>query len=154
DWLPAAWSPPGRFRGAAWVDLSVGLDVGLLAPGIGALIGPRLGLSVMLGAAACFLVVAPALDASEVASGGPQAIFEWSRWAGAGMLLAGSAVGLAPQLRRLPSPLQALRRWRGATSRQPATLRTWFRAGILPLSAATVVVGQVAFAIPWPLGVL
>ncbi len=90
--LSAAW--PGRQ--ASWQNLGFALDPSLLMIGFGAIIGLRVGLSLLLGAGIAWGVLAPwILARGWVDTGAPDAVWftqlvEWLLWPGVALMVSAS----------------------------------------------------------------
>ncbi|WP_224366677.1 OPT/YSL family transporter [Hyalangium versicolor] len=123
----------------------------MLMVGAGALMGPRVALSMLLGAGVCYQVLVPALAAEPGAPLSPTA------WVGT-LLLVGAAL-----IRLLSYGLSLLRSRLARSGQQEVSPpegtrelvpRAWFWGGLLVLSGASVWQAWQGFGIPWPQGVL
>lgn len=154
--LPATLALPWKLRGLSLSSLTVSLDVGLIGPGIGAVMGLRIAASLLLGAAVCYGVLVPTLHASGALHGLDYGgIIEWSLWPGTGLLVGASLAQLLLQsgslLRGVRGLLAGARsgRERGADPLAEVELpRRWFWTGVLALSLATLALARVGFSIP------
>lgn len=106
----------------AWIPASTSLAVGSLPPdaiglaigwspltvGTGALIGARISLSMLGGAAIAWLVIAPLLvEHHVVAAADFDSLLPWLLWPGLGLLLGGSVVALVDSARRVRAGVRA-----------------------------------------------
>ena len=153
--IPAILPIPGRWRGIPLAELTVQVSPSLLAPGLGALVGPRLSASALLGAVLCFGVFAPALHASGALPHLGQAIVDdWSQWPATALMASASLAHTVLGWRTLARGVGALWRSReqGAgpveTAPSDEIPRGWLWAGLLPLSVATVALAHFGFGIP------
>lgn len=158
--LPAALALPGALLGVPLAELSFGLELGLLPLGAGTLLGPRIGVSLLLGSLVCFGGLVPWLHAQGVLTEpGYTADLGWSMWPGTALVTSASFTHLILQpgvLRRAFSsllrtgapPAEGL----GADVREVP--RRWLLAGLGVLVPATAALGAYAFDIPAHLGLL
>ncbi len=158
QWLPAALALPGALLGVPLSSLSFALDLTLVPLGTGALVGLRVGASLLLGALVCFGGFAPWLTGRGLL---PQTgffgVLEWSMWPGAALVTSASFTHLALQrglLRRTLGTLLGSRPSGDARPDAAEVPRSWFLAATAVLSLGLVAVGTVTFEIPWPLGML
>jgi len=156
--FPTSLALPGAVRGLPLASLSFSVETGLLPLGAGALVGPRIGASLLLGAVACFGVLVPWLHArGAITEPGFMGAIGWSMWPGAALVTSASFTHLFLQrgaVRRSFSAL--LGRDQAAEVLPPGSevpLR-WLVVGLVGLSAGTVVLGAYVFGIPPHLGLL
>ncbi|OJH37914.1 OPT family oligopeptide transporter [Cystobacter ferrugineus] len=157
--VPASLPLPGSLQGVPLASLSFSLDLGLLSPGVGALVGPRIAASLLLGAITCFGVLVPWLHVRGTL---PQPDFnhalDWSMWPGTALVTSAAFTHLLSRrdvLRRAFSSLVqpgAVGPEAGAGPGQVP--RSWLLAGLPLLSLGTVVLGDGVFGIPPHLGLL
>ncbi len=151
--LPASIAIPGTLRGVSLGELSFSVDVGVLGVGVGALIGLRTALWMVLGSVFCFGVLGPRLLSNgsipEMTYSG---ILSWALWPGAALLASASLVILASRARLAWRGLSRASRERmraGAAPRGAADIPpAWTAAGIAILSLGAVVVGRQFLGIP------
>ncbi|ATB30381.1 OPT family oligopeptide transporter [Melittangium boletus] len=155
-WVPAALAMPGAVLGVPLAQLTFALDLTLLPLGTGAIVGPRIGASMLLGAGICFGVLAPWLHSHGLLpETGYLGILEWSLWPGAALATSASLTHLAIQpglVRRAFGGLRSSRQGEAADPRDVPI--SWFRIGVTLLSLALAAVGSVAFEVPFFLGLL
>ena len=89
-----AWLPPTLGRAGAW---GFGFEPSLLAVGIGALLGPRLGLSLALGALLVVGVEGPLLAAT-LGAPDPAALMAWNVWPATALLTAAASTHVLASL--------------------------------------------------------
>ncbi|WNG43320.1 OPT family oligopeptide transporter [Archangium minus] len=160
QWLPASLALPGAVLGVPLAGLSFSLDLTLMPLGTGALVGLRVGASLLLGALVCFGGLAPWMyEQGLLTQTGFFGVLEWSMWPGAALVTSASFTHLLLQRGLLRRTFGSLL----GTSRVPDEApdaagaevpRSWFLAGVTLLSLGLVTVGAVAFGIPFPLGLL
>lgn len=128
-------------------------EVSTLPLAVGALVGPRLGASLLLGSAVCQGLLVPSLPAGESS-------ISHTLWPGTALLVSAFLARLAPRgwarvralgPRTSPVPPEKPTMEVPTPGQVP---RPWFWGGTLSLSAATVGVGHAGLGIPWPYGAL
>jgi uncharacterized oligopeptide transporter (OPT) family protein len=108
--LPAATALPGRLAGSPAAAYGLGIGWNPMLLGAGMLVGPRNGLSVLLGAAAAWGLLGPALvRAGIVPEPGYGALVAWLAWPGVGLVLGSALVSILGQRRALAGALRDLR---------------------------------------------
>jgi len=156
--LPTSLALPGAVGGVPLASLSFSLETGLLPLGAGALVGLRIGASLLLGAVACFGVLVPWLHTrGAITEPGFMGALGWSMWPGAALVTSASFTHLFLQrgaVRRSFAALLGRERASEALPPSAEVPRGWLLAGMAVLSAATVVLGAYAFGIPPHLGLL
>ncbi|WP_169787151.1 OPT/YSL family transporter [Hyalangium minutum] len=143
-WVPGMWVPPGS----------------LVMVGVGALMGPRLAVSMLLGWAACFGWLVPALIERGVAESAEAAAPLHTAWAGSVLLVsavlvhtlrAGVSMLRSLRLRAAapPAPLEAL-----DALEPPPVPRAVLWAGTGLLALASVAMASLGLGVSWALGLL
>jgi len=155
--LPESLSLPGAVQGVPLASLGFGLPSGLLPYGAGALLGPRIGTSLLLGSLACFGLLVPWLHGHGALStadfGGA---LEWSMWPGTALATSASLTHLLLQRGAFRRSFSALLSGGGDAREDPRreVPRTWLLGGLVSLSLGTVVLGSTVFGVPPHLGLL
>lgn len=150
------WSTAKLGGGATWANLGFAWDPSLLLIGFGAIIGPRAGASMLLGAVLAWGGLGPAALSWGWASSGPAdpeaawfgPMVEWLLWPGVAMMVVSSVVSFGWTLVGRRSQAASGRRARGVVR-----WRTWAAA----LAGMCIVGAAVQFAlfeIPVWIGVL
>lgn len=159
--LPATLALPGAVLGVPLAELSFGLELGLLPLGAGALVGPRIGVSLLLGALTCFGFLVPWLHAhGALAEPGFSGAIGWSMWPGTALVTSASFTHLLLQRGVLRRSFGALLRPGGPPPGEAPehdareVPRRWLLAGLAALSLGTAALGALAFGIPAHLGLL
>jgi uncharacterized oligopeptide transporter (OPT) family protein len=156
--LPASLALPGALLGVPLAQLSFALDLTLMPLGTGALVGLRVGSSLLLGALVCFGGLAPWLHGRGLITElGFFGVLDWSMWPGAALVTSASFTHLALQRglwRRTLNALLSRRAPEEAVPQAAEVPHSWFLAGAVLLSVGLMVVGAVAFDIPLVLGLL
>ena len=153
SWIPQTTLLPGRLRGVPAAALTLGVSYSPMMIGAGLLIGPNLGVSILIGSTVAWAVLAPRLVVrGVVATAEYDALVQWLMWPGIGLMLASAFTAFVLDGRALYRALRALLR-RSAEQRSDA-LGGW----LLPLWALALVgtglVGRLAFALPTTIIVL
>ncbi len=166
--LPAAL-PFGSLSvaGVPLVGLSLRWDMGLVTVGAGALIGFRVGWSLLLGALLNYLVLAPwmihlgAITAADPARGiGFPDIARWSLWSGVPVMVVSSLVSLALGWRTAGRALSGLglRRERRARREDPLAAievpPAWFWGLFLIGAVGVIIMQRVVWNIPFAMGTI
>ncbi|WP_194711828.1 OPT/YSL family transporter [Noviherbaspirillum soli] len=155
-WVDTFYQPLPRWSpNMQWERLTFTVDPSLLLLGFGAIIGIRVGLSLLLGALLAWGGIAPWLLARELVvlpqgAAGPQfaALVEWLLWPGASLMVSATLASLALRLWRQRSVLLSGRK---PGARRPAVLP----ALALALAAALVVALQASlFDIALPVALM
>jgi uncharacterized oligopeptide transporter (OPT) family protein len=165
--LPASRSIPGAIQGVPLSSLSFSLNLELLSPGVGALVGPRIAASILLGSIACFGVLVPWLH---VQGALPQPDFDstrdwsmweialnWSMWPGTALVTSAAFTHLLSRRDVLRRAFSSLVQAGGGPESGPdprQVPRTWWLAGLSLLSLGTVALAALVFGIPPHLGLL
>ena len=140
-WLPAMTALPLRIGGTSAAVLTLGVGWSPLMLGVGALVGPQIGLSMLLGAALAWGLLAPvALATGEVAGADFGSLIGWLTWPGVALMVSGAMVALALQghafLRSFGSSGST-----GAKLADPEiSLNLWRVARLVALAAAIIAV--------------
>lgn len=152
---------PGRLAGLPLAQWTVGLDLGPVIIGAGALLGLRTGLSLLLGSTLAFVVVGPWLHSQGMigAIGFREVLMGFALWGGASLMLTASVAGLLFQWRVLARGARGLLAIRGpAKGEDPlADIEVPWRtviAGVLGLTVVIAWVGQVGLHMVWWVSVL
>ena len=157
---PISWPATGALRDAGvaslgFKQLGFSLDPSLLMVGFGAIIGLRAGLSLLLGAVAAWLFLAPwVLDLGWAQAGSPEEawfgpLVEWLLWPGVTLMTVASLSAFLQAVwhRRQPAT-------RAAAADEPLIVgRRIFAAGALAAGALAVGVQHALFDVPLLLGV-
>ncbi|XXF79026.1 OPT/YSL family transporter [Myxococcaceae bacterium GXIMD 01537] len=101
-WLPQLSALPGQLAGLPASTFTLGVAWSPMLLGIGAMAGPHMGLSMLLGSLGAWAGLAPQLVRSGVAPGGGyEALAGWLIWPGVGLMVGAAAAALAGQARSL-----------------------------------------------------
>ncbi len=155
DWLPVRGTNPKTGQPLQAADWNILLDNKLVMVAAGALIGPRVCLSMVVGGLLlCYWLGPAALVAGAVHR--PSAAWrEIGVWVGAPMMISASLLGFALQWRTLARAFRGLGATRGNGPHSDVEVPlSWFAAGGLVASVGVVSISHLYFDIPWHLGLL
>lgn len=156
--LPSVWIPDASVAGQPFSRLTLGAELSLIMVGAGAIIGIRVGVSLLVSTLVCYAVLGPTV-LNQGWVGLNQYRQSWALWPGVGLLVASGLTGLALRWRVVGHAFAGLRnslsRTRGDADdplRDVEAPPSWFFLGSLVSGAACVLVGAVYLEIPWWLG--
>ena len=139
--VPPTFAPFAR--AAHW---GFGVDLSLLALGAGALLGVRLGLSLLLGAVLTFAVLGPLWASRGLLDGdGLGAVAGFSLWPGVALFAGAALTHFIAALARLLRPRPSAPARAGP---RPLPVRTHLLATTL-VAGALALLGHVWFSLPW-----
>lgn len=148
--IPAASLLPDSVRvgglGAGGLSLGVGWMPMLL--GIGVLVGPLGGLSILLGSAVAWVGLAPWLVREGLVTGsGAGELSDWLLWPGVGLMVGTAASSLASQVRALPAVVADLK---GLDVGGSSAVGRWVARAVPPAILLSLAMGWFAFHLsPW-----
>ncbi|HEX5754369.1 MAG TPA: OPT family oligopeptide transporter [Archangium sp.] len=149
--VPQASMLPGSLTlgglGANTLMLGIGWQPMML--GIGVLVGPQTGLSILLGSALAWAGLAPWLVSTgvvEVVKGQEfPALLGWLLWPGVGLMVGAAATSLLSQVGALPSVMRDLRKLGQDGAGWESTAGRWVARAVLPAIVLTGVMAWFAF---------
>jgi uncharacterized oligopeptide transporter (OPT) family protein len=146
-WIAQTTRLPGRIAGSSLASLTFALSWSPLFFGSGALVGPFISASILLGSIVAWGVLAPLLLRGGLAQPGYEGLVPWLTWPGVGLMLAATAVSLAEQVPAFVRTLRDLRSvLRGGETKSVGTIALagaaalavlvvgWFGFGMGPLA--------------------
>ena len=156
---------PGRFGRQLFEYYTIGFEGSVLLFAVGAIIGIRIGVSMLLGAIFYYGILAPVLEANQIIhieagrgfrdiSGG------WTIWPAVSMMVAAALTAFALRWRTILRALGGIRSIFNRNARQdrPAARVEmpvwWFLVGAGLAGLACVLLGRFLFAITWWMSVL
>jgi uncharacterized oligopeptide transporter (OPT) family protein len=164
--LPAAF-PFGSLSiaGIPLAGLSLRWDMGLITLGAGALIGFRVGWSLLLGALVNYLVLAPMMARAGIITAADPAhglgfgdITRWSLWTGVPIMVVSSLVSLAFGWRTIGRAFSGLAPRRRTAKDDPLAAievpSSWFFGLFLVGMVGVVAMQRLIWDIPVPMGIL
>lgn len=143
----------------------------VLLIGAGMIVGVRVSLSMLVGSALLYYVVAPQLLANDLANAGaagfvpsfklsPEGNFNptrWALWGGTSVMVFSSLASVALQWRTVARAFSVFRRGNSAEADRLAAVEvpmSWMIAGLVPISIGLIVVQYLAFGINVFLGLV
>ncbi|HET7788520.1 MAG TPA: OPT/YSL family transporter [Myxococcales bacterium] len=149
--LPAVLPVPGALWGVSMATLGIGVSTSPLLWGVGMVVGARVALSMLLGSALAWGVLAPWLVRGPLhVAGARGAIWGWLSWPGTALLVGAAVVALVQQAGSVTGALGDLR---SAGSGRPGARLRRLLPGVAA-AVAIVVLGHVVFRLPAPLTAL
>ena len=153
--VPQAWIPGLALGGVAAGALTLGLSASPLLISTGVLVGPRVAISMALGAAVAWAGLAPAaVRAGLVAEAGYASLVPILLWPGLALLVGGAFTTLAlawPSFRRSTGDLRTALGRRGAGSAGTggrSLLGVGVGASLLAAVGVATAIGSLAFGLP------
>ncbi|MCY1074237.1 OPT/YSL family transporter [Archangium lansingense] len=146
--VPPASLLPGTLKvgGLGADSLLVGIGWNPMLLGIGVLVGPQVGLSILLGAAVAWGGLAPWLVREGLVKEAGYLTFSgWLLWPGVGLMVGAAAASLVSQVRALPSVVRDLRGLGRQGAGWEATAGQWVSRAVLPAILLTGVMAWFAF---------
>lgn len=161
--IPSMWTPSGiRIGGQPLDRLTIGAELSLIMIGAGAIIGMRVGLSLLVASIACYGVLGPWVLNQDPAWVEPNRYRQtWALWPGVGLLVSSGLTMFFLRWRTIVRAFSSLGRvLTGRSDKERDPLRdieapqSWFLWGSGVSGIACVVLGVVFFDIAWWMGVL
>ncbi len=161
--IPGMWTPEGAKLGGQPLErLTIGAELSLIMIGAGAIIGIRVGVSLLIASIICYGMIGPWVLGQEPAWIEPNRFRQtWALWPGVGLLVAS---GLTMFLLRWKTIVRAFasvgRLFSGQRSLEEDPLRdieapqSWFVWGTTVSGACCVLFGWWFFDISWWMGVI
>ena len=138
-WIPELQIFPVVVGGIAAESILLGIGWSPLLAGIGYLAGARIALSLVVGSALAWLVIAPQLVSAGIATPDYLGLLNWLLWSGTGLMLGGTLAGVIAAWRGMRRGLREV-----AASGGFRTTRA-HAVGLALGSAAVVAFGTLAF---------
>jgi OPT family oligopeptide transporter len=127
----------------------------------GAIMGIRVGISLLLGAVLYFGVIGPMLVEGKVVEAGYRGIISWTLWPATALMVTSSMVSLGLKWRtivRAFSGLKSLVKKGGSSEADPMNAvdvpTSWFLWGTLVAGGGCVYLGHIWFGVTWWMGIL
>jgi putative OPT family oligopeptide transporter len=135
-WIPAASTLPLSLGGVSAETLAIAFSFSPLVISTGALVGLRAGLSLLLGAAVAWGVLAPAMLHAGVVDPAYVSMSAWLMWPGVALMVASALTGIVLEWRtlvRAAADLARLRREQSGAAVGRTTLVLLFALGLAAL---------------------
>lgn len=153
---------PGA-KGATWLkDYTIGIEGSLIMVAAGAIMGLRVGISLLAGAVIYYGILGPWIIERGWAQPGYRGIVTWTLWPATAMLVTSGLLSFALKwktiVRALGGLLTVFGPAGGTRERDPMddieVPTSWFVAGTLVMGTACVLLGHFLFDITWWMGIL
>ena len=161
------FSLPGEFpllpgtRGETWLkDETIGIECSTIMVAAGAIMGIRVGLSLLLGALFFYGLLAPELIERGWAKPGYKGIVNWTLWPATAMMLTSGLLSFALRWRTVLRAFRGLAAIVGTPSGKADPLAhievpgSWFVIGVTFSGIACVVLGHYMFEVTWWIGII
>ena len=153
------------FPGAVGQNLlsryTIGMEGSLIMLAAGAIMGIRVGISLLVGAFIYFAVIGYFLLEQEIVKPGYKGIVSWTLWPATGMMVASGLLSFAFRWRTVLKAFGGLSRIFGQSAGSLAdpldrveVPGSWFLIGTLVSGTACVILGEMLFGIHWWMGVI
>jgi uncharacterized oligopeptide transporter (OPT) family protein len=154
---------PGEIGRTLLNRYTLGFEVSTLLMAAGAIMGIRVGVSLLIGGVFYYGILAPLLESGGliVIDGARpfRSIVEWTLWPATAMMVASGLLSFALRWRTVLRALGSLatvfgRRAKADPLGHVEVPGSWFLGGVLVAGTATVILGQILFDIPWWMSIL
>lgn len=155
-WIPAQIAFPGSIKGIALSALTIGAEGSTVMFAAGAIIGLRVGVSLLIGGLLSYAVAGPWLATEGIIeSASYRNIVSWTLWPGVMFMLTYSIAGLAMQWRMIARALGGLLAVFSKGDKEEGVLdhieipNSWFIVGLILAGIACVILQVIFFDIVW-----
>jgi len=160
--LPPGEQPPPTtsFGQDLLNNYTLGFEGSFIMVAAGAIMGIRVGFSLLLGTVLFYGVLAPVLVSYGIVTPGYRGVVSWTLWPATALMVTSGLLSFAFKWRTVLRAFSSLTQLGGGRQAGQDPLAhvevpgSWFLAGTLISGLACVVLGQVLFAIPWYMGIL
>ncbi len=161
--IPSMWTPSGaKIGGQPLERLTIGAELSLIMIGAGAIIGIRVGVSLLVAAVACYGILGPWVLGHDPAWIDPNRYRQtWALWPGVGLLVTSGLTMFMLRWKTIVRAFASLGRLlsgRGGSEEDPLkdieSPQSWFVWGTTISGLACVVLGYWFFGISWWMGIL
>lgn len=151
---------PGERGQKLQEELTIGIEGSTIMVAAGAIMGIRVGVSLLLGAVIYYGVIGPVLVEREIVAPGYSGIVSWVLWPATAMMVTGGLLSFALRWKTIVRAFSGLAGLVGKKSSHVDPLEhvevpsSWFVAGTVVTGAATILMGHFLFDISWWMGIL
>ncbi len=152
---------PGATGGALLKKYTIGMEGSLIMLAAGAIMGIRVGISLLVGAVIYFGIIGYFLLENDIVKPGYKGIVSWTLWPATGMMVASGLLSFAFRWRTVLKAFGGLSRIFGKGDAGEAdplerveVPGSWFIIGTLISGAACVILGDMLFGIQWYMGII
>ena len=147
--IPSVTMLPGKIGSYALGQLNMGINWSPMLFGVGFLIGPRIGISLLLGAVIGWGILGPLLADAQIIEGvAYQQIRNWTMWAAIALMVSSAIVSL---LMKGNTILKAFKSMKQAKLGSAAAIEIPFNLWLIGILATAIVVSiimQIIFSVP------
>jgi len=153
--IPPITSLPGKIGGFGFGQLTLGINWSPMLFGVGFLIGPRIGISLLLGATLAWGILAPLLANAHVIEGiSYREITHWTMWLAIALMVSAGFTSMAMKGRLIVRAFQSMRGAKySGKDRIEFPFQLWL-PGILIAAVSVALIMQFALQIPVWMGLL
>jgi uncharacterized oligopeptide transporter (OPT) family protein len=151
---------PGEIGAKLAKDYTIGFEGSFIMIAAGAIMGIRVGVSLLVGAIFYYGILAPVLINNEVIKSGYRGIVSWTLWPATAMMVTSGLLAFGLRWRTVVRAFSGLTSLFGRRSDRPDPLAdvevpgSWFVVGTLLSGAACVALGHWLFEVTWWMGIL
>ena len=157
--LPSVWTPKLSIAGQPFDRLTLGVELSLIMIGAGAIIGLRIGISMLVSAIVCYAVLGPwVLNQGWVEL--TRYRQQWALWPGVGLLVSSGLTLFFLRWRMIVRAFSSLGQLFGGGQQKEDPLadveapQSWFVWGSVASGALCVILGAIYFHISWWMGII
>ncbi|MBL8827130.1 MAG: OPT/YSL family transporter [Planctomycetaceae bacterium] len=139
---------------------TIGCEGSLIMIAAGAIMGIRVGLSMLIGSLICYGIIGPILVENEIAKPGYRGIVSWVLWPSTAMMVTSGLLAFAMKWRTVLRAFSGLTSIFGGTAKRDDPLShvevpgSWFVVGTSISGLACIVLGHWIFGITWWMGLV
>jgi OPT family oligopeptide transporter len=164
--IPEMYQFPGTIAGKRLVEWTIAWDTSLIMIAAGAIIGIRVGWSMLLGGLFNYAYIAPMMyERGVITELGYRGVVSWSLWGGTAIMLISGLMTLAFQWRTIGRAFSGVLNLlipgkRKTHERKLAAMEeievpgTWFLSGMILATIGAVYIQMTSFSIHWWMGIL
>ena len=147
--IPSLTMLPGKIGNYALGQLNMGINWSPMMFGVGFLVGPRIGISLLLGAVAGWGILGPLLANAQIIEGVayPQ-IRNWTMWAAIALMVSSAIVSLITRGNTILRAFKSMKQAKfDSSSSVEFSFNVWL-IGILVISIIVSIIMQIIFSVP------
>lgn len=159
--LPSSFPLFPGAKGKEWEErLTLGFEGSLIMIAAGAIMGIRVGVSLLLGAVIYYGVIGPILIERGIVAAGYRGIVSWILWPATAMMLTGGLLAFALRWKTIVRAFSGLSGLFGRKPKHEDPLArievptSWFVVGTFVSGTACVLMGHYLFEVSWWMGIL
>jgi putative OPT family oligopeptide transporter len=140
---------------------TIGIEGSLIMIAAGAIMGIRVGLSMLLGSLICYGVIGPILVEKGIAQPGYRGIVSWVLWPSTAMMVTSGLLGFALKWRTMLRAFSGLSSIFGGNAKKSddplshvEVPSSWFVIGTSISGLACIILGHIIFDITWWMGLI